>query len=81
MKDMMEHHERYDGTGYPHGLKAEDLLIETKILSIVDVYDALTSDRSFRPALSKKEAESIIINEKGKMFDPEIVDIFLEMIK
>lgn len=78
---ILEHHERYDGTGYPHGLKGEELLVETKILSIVDVYDALTSDRSFRPALSEKEAESILMNEKGRMFDPEIVDIFLEMIK
>lgn len=69
------HHERWDGTGYPDGLKGEDIPLGARILSIVDCYDALRSDRPYRPKLSKEIALEYIRQEAGKAYDPRIVDV------
>jgi PAS domain S-box-containing protein len=74
------HHEKWDGSGYPQGLKGKEIPLPARIFAIVDVYDALTHDRPYRPAWPVKEARVYVLEQRGKHFDPEIVDIFLEMI-
>lgn len=78
---ILYHHERYDGKGYPLGLKGEEIPLSARIVAIADVYQALTSDRSYRKAYSKKKALGIIRSESGKGFDPRIVKIFLQTVK
>ena len=73
------HHEKWDGTGYPHGLKANDIPLQGRIMAVVDVYDALISDRSYKNAFSHEKAVEIIKESRGSHFDPEIVDVFLEV--
>jgi len=75
------HHEKWDGTGYPQGLKGDDIPLEGRIMAIVDVYDALTSDRPHRKRKSHKEAIETILNGSGSHFSPELVDVFLEYEK
>ncbi len=70
------HHENWDGTGYPNGLKGADIPIGARILSVVDCYDALTSDRPYRPALSDEEALAIVRARRGTFYDPAVVDTF-----
>jgi putative nucleotidyltransferase with HDIG domain len=70
------HHENWDGTGYPNGLKGLDIPIGARILSVVDCYDALTSDRPYRAAMSDDEALGIIRARRGSMYDPIVVDTF-----
>ncbi|MCL1916479.1 MAG: response regulator [Desulfovibrionaceae bacterium] len=70
------HHERYDGLGYPHGLRREAIPLCARIMSLADVYDALVADRVYRKAMSHEEACRIILEGKGKHFDPHIVEIF-----
>lgn len=72
------HHERWDGTGYPSRLKGEEIPFYARMLSIADVYDALTSSRTYKDAFSHQHAMDIIIKGKGSLFDPELVDLFLE---
>ena len=72
------HHERWDGKGYPEGLKAKQIPLSARIVAIADVYDALTSKRPYKDAYSHEKAVEIIAEERGKQFDPEIVDVFLE---
>lgn len=71
------HHERWDGTGYPNGLKGEEIPIYARILTIADVYDALTSRRTYKEAYSHEKAMEIIIDGKGKLFDPYLVENFV----
>ncbi len=78
---VLEHHECIDGTGYPYGKKGNDLLLESKILTIADVFDALTSDRAYRKALSTEKAIEILLNGKNKLFDKKLIDIFIDEIK
>jgi putative two-component system response regulator len=73
------HHEKWDGTGYPRGLKGEQIPMAARIFTVVDVYDALTSDRPYRKAWSKEKAIQYILDEKGKFFDPRVVDVFMSM--
>ncbi|MCL2033724.1 MAG: response regulator [Oscillospiraceae bacterium] len=73
------HHERWDGSGYPHGLRGEDIPLQGRIMAIVDVYDALTSNRPYKSALSHKEAVKIIIESKGSHFDPKITGVFYDI--
>ena len=75
------HHEKWDGTGYPRGLKGEEIPLTARIFAVVDVYDALTSDRPYRPAWTKRKATAHIRQQTGIHFDPKIVDIFLKMIR
>lgn len=70
------HHEKYDGSGYPHGLKGEDIPIEARIVALADVYDALTTKRCYKDAFSQEESERIIRNDSGKHFDPKLVELF-----
>jgi putative nucleotidyltransferase with HDIG domain len=74
------HHEKWDGTGYPRGLKGEQIPLPARIFAVVDVWDALTSDRPYRPAWSKQKALEYIQEQAGKHFDPMVVDLFLSVI-
>ena len=74
------HHERYDGTGYPCGLKGEEIPIEARIMALADVYDALISERVYKKAFSKEEARKIIKKGSGTQFDPELTELFLECV-
>ncbi len=71
------HHEHWDGSGYPNGLRGEEIPIYARIMTIADVYDALTSIRSYKDAYTHQRAVDIILEEKGKTFDPRLVDLFL----
>ncbi|XMB86378.1 HD domain-containing phosphohydrolase [Mycoplasmatota bacterium WC44] len=70
------HHERYDGSGYPEGLKGSNIPLIAQIISVADVFDALTSDRVYRPVMSSNDAMKIILDNSGKMFNPKIVNAF-----
>lgn len=74
------HHEKYDGTGYPTGLRGNDIPVEARIVALADVFDALTSVRPFKLAWKWDTAVNYIIEQKGKHFDPELVDVFLANI-
>jgi PAS domain S-box-containing protein len=74
------HHEKWDGSGYPEGLKGEQIPLSARMFAIIDVWDALRSDRPYRKAWSKEKALAFIDEEKGSHFDPQVVDAFLEMI-
>ena len=76
---VRHHHENWDGTGYPDGLVGEDIPIGARILSVVDCFDALTSHRPYRPRLEDSAALQIVIERRGRMYDPRVVDAFLEM--
>lgn len=73
----LTHHERYDGGGYPNGLRGEDIPLEGRIVAVADVFDALLSDRPYRPAFSAEEAARLIESERGAHFDPQVVDALL----
>lgn len=74
------HHERFDGAGYPHGLKGEGIPLEARIVALADVYDALTTRRCYKEAYSTEEAERIIRDESGGHFDPVVVGAFFGAI-
>lgn len=80
----MYHHENYDGTGYPYGLKGEDIPLEARIVKIADIYDALTSERPYKRALTKAEALEIIFNGDGRVepshFDPKVLEAFKDLV-
>jgi diguanylate cyclase (GGDEF)-like protein/putative nucleotidyltransferase with HDIG domain len=78
---VRHHHENWTGGGYPDGLKGTDIPIGARILAVVDCFDALTSDRPYRPRLSDEEALSILIDRRGTMYDPLVVDTFLRVYK
>ena len=73
------HHEHWDGTGYPEGLKGEEIPLYVRVLSIADVYDALTSWRSYKESYSHKQACEIIQEGKGTIFDPDLIDLFINI--
>lgn len=75
------HHERWDGNGYPDGLKEEQIPLAARIVSLADVYDALTTERLYKRAFSHEEASEMIMEERAKQFDPEVVDAFLDVEK
>ena len=74
------HHERWDGSGYPQGLAGQAIPLEARIFAVVDVYDALLSDRPYRPAWPEYEVLRYLKEQRGRQFDPQIVDLFLEII-
>jgi diguanylate cyclase (GGDEF)-like protein/putative nucleotidyltransferase with HDIG domain len=76
---VRHHHENWNGTGYPDGVSGTDIPIGARILSVVDCFDALTSDRPYRPRLSDKDALRILIERRGTMYDPLVVDTFLQV--
>jgi putative two-component system response regulator len=71
------HHERWDGKGYPRGLKGTDIPLQGRIMAIIDVYDALISERPYKKAFTDEEAVNIIMQNSGAHFDPKIVEIFI----
>lgn len=75
-----EHHEKWDGTGYPRGIRGEEIHIFGRITAIADVFDALSHDRVYKKAWSLDETVEFIKNESGKSFDPQLVDLFLANI-
>ncbi|MDD3113624.1 MAG: HD domain-containing phosphohydrolase [Candidatus Izemoplasmatales bacterium] len=77
-EDILSHHERWDGDGYPQGLKGKDIPYRARIIAIADAYDAMTSDRPYRKALSKEEALAEIIRCSGTQFDPSIARKFVD---
>ena len=77
---IIQHHERYDGTGYPYGLRGDELSLKAKILSVVDTFDAMMSDRPYRKALSMQKIKEEVINHSGTQFDPAIVESFIELL-
>jgi PAS domain S-box-containing protein/putative nucleotidyltransferase with HDIG domain len=74
------HHEKWDGSGYPRGLRGDDIPLSARIFAIVDVYDALTSERPYRPAWTPSEARDHVRSESGTHFDPRVVEAFLELL-
>lgn len=78
---VRHHHENWDGTGYPDGLKGTEIPIGARILSVVDCFDALTSDRPYRRRMSDEEALKIVTDRRNSMYDPEVVDAFVASYK
>ena len=78
---ILYHHERWDGRGYPSGLKGELIPVGARIIAIADVFQALTSNRPYRKAFSREEAVRIMKEGAGSQFDPKIVKVFLKLIK
>lgn len=81
LKAVLHHHERYDGTGYPKGLKGEEIPLLSRILAVVDAFDAITRDRPYRQGRCTAFARNEIIKNAGKQFDPEIAGVFLQLLK
>jgi len=75
----VSHHERWDGTGYPHGLKETNIPLQGRIMAIIDVYDALVSERPYKKAFSHEEATKIVTDGSGKHFDPHIAEVFKDV--
>jgi putative nucleotidyltransferase with HDIG domain len=80
MRIVLEHHENFDGSGYPNGLARGQISIYSRIFSVADGYDAMTSDRPYRQALDRKSAVESIKMEAGKKYDPMVVDLFLMIV-
>jgi putative nucleotidyltransferase with HDIG domain len=76
---VRHHHENWDGSGYPEGIAGDAIPIGSRILAVVDCFDALTSDRPYRPRMEDREALQIISDRRGTMYDPRVVDAFFEM--
>jgi HD-GYP domain-containing protein (c-di-GMP phosphodiesterase class II) len=76
---VLYHHERWDGRGYPTGRAGMEIPLEARVLAVADAFDAMTSDRPYRPALDREEALAEVARCAGTQFDPEIVRIFLEL--
>jgi putative two-component system response regulator len=74
------HHERFDGTGYPRGLAGRDIALEGRITAVADVFDALTHDRVYRPALPLEKAIEIMAEGRGGQFDPDVLDMFMDAL-
>jgi putative nucleotidyltransferase with HDIG domain len=77
---VRHHHESWDGSGYPDGLKGQEIPLGARILSVVDCYDALTSDRPYRPRYSRQHSEQVLKERRGVMYDPWVVDEFLRIL-
>jgi HD-GYP domain-containing protein (c-di-GMP phosphodiesterase class II) len=78
---IREHHEKYDGSGYPSHKKGPDISLLARIIAVADAYDAMTADRPYRKGLSRKQAEFELLAHAGKQFDPGVVDCFVNHIK
>lgn len=74
------HHERWDGSGYPDGLKGEEIPLPARIVTIADVFDAITEDRPYRKGFTIEETINFLTKQRGKLFDPELLDLFLDKI-
>jgi HD-GYP domain-containing protein (c-di-GMP phosphodiesterase class II) len=74
------HHEKWDGSGYPRGLKGAQIPLVGRIFAVVDVWDALRSDRPYRPAWTEERVREYIRSSAGTHFDPQVVDVFLQLL-
>ncbi len=79
-EEILSHHERWDGTGYPYGLKGRDIPMLSRVLAILDAYDVMTHDRSYKESMSKEKALQELKKCAGTQFDPELVDVFLDVM-
>ena len=79
-KYVLYHHERYDGLGYPKGLKQDEIPLLSRIISVADSFDAMTNQRSYKETLNKDMAIKEMLDNKGKQFDPHVVDVFVEKV-
>jgi hypothetical protein len=77
---VRHHHEQWDGRGYPKGLRGQEIPVGARILAVVDCYDALTSDRPYRPRLTRQQAEQVLRERRGRAYDPWVVDQFLSIL-
>lgn len=77
---VLSHHEKYDGTGYPRGIKKEEIPLVARIIAIADSYDVMTNERPYRKCLTKEMAVEQLLKSKGTQFDPNIVDVFIEKV-
>ncbi|MBT8764451.1 response regulator [Desulfohalobiaceae bacterium Ax17] len=78
---VLYHHERFDGTGYPYGLKGEEIPLEARIVALADMFDALSTERCYKPAFAREKCREIIEQEKGNCLDPALVEAFLRQEK
>jgi len=78
---ILHHHERWDGSGYPQGLKGEQIPLESRILAIADSFEAMTSARPYRPALSREDVVEELRKGAGSQFDPTLVEVFIGIIE
>ncbi|OAA31455.1 hypothetical protein AT15_08150 [Kosmotoga arenicorallina S304] len=78
---ILQHHERLDGSGYPYGLKGDEISIEARIIAVADVFDAMTSHRPYRPAFSYKETISEIKSKSGKLYDVAVVEALVDLLE
>ncbi|WP_224984590.1 HD domain-containing phosphohydrolase [Geomonas agri] len=76
----LQHHEKWDGTGYPYGLKDDEIHIFARVVSIVDVFDALLTERVYKRAFTIEESVAIMVDEAGKAFDPQLLELFFQHI-
>src|SRR5271165_6587910 len=76
----LSHQEKWDGSGYPRGLVGETIPIEGRIVAVVDVFDALTSDRVYRKAFPVEDATRMMLDQRGRHFDPVLLDAFMEVL-
>ena len=81
LSDLVRYHQEfYDGNGYPDGLKGEEIPLTARILKVCDAYDAMTTDRPYRKALTLKETKKELVSKSNKEFDPKIVEEFIKTI-
>jgi HD-GYP domain-containing protein (c-di-GMP phosphodiesterase class II) len=78
---VVAHHERYDGSGYPRGLRGDEIPIEARVIAVVDAYDAITSERPYQPALARKQAIEELRANAGTHFDPQVVRAFVSVVE
>ncbi|HHF98148.1 MAG TPA: hypothetical protein ENL39_01505, partial [Candidatus Aerophobetes bacterium] len=78
---ILQHHERVDGSGYPQGLKGDEIILEAKILAVADVVEAISSHRPYRPSLGIDKALEEIEENREKLYDPEVVDACLRVFR
>ena len=75
------HHERWNGSGYPEGLKGEEIPLEARIFAVIDVWDALSADRPYRKGWPKEDVLKYLRDESGRLFDPQVVSAFLNLLE
>ncbi len=80
LSGILYHHERWDGSGYPSGLVQKEIPLQSRIITVADVYDAITAERPYRKGMEKEKALEFMIENSGKLFDPELVEIFLKIL-
>ena len=77
---ILQHHERYNGSGYPQGLKRDEILLEAQILAVADVFESMISHRPYRPALGIDAAMDELIQNRGILYHPDIVDAMIHLV-